>query len=224
LALEGYFAEGNKIAILGSSVYAPEFATDIDFMLFTKGGRNTLQCTPQFSREISEFLQSKTGSEDLRPHLIGPRDSVEDKPYNLEKLPKEDLYLDGCLLTGRFFPDDSFIKTHYESALGKDYLPFAWKRFAEHVMQFPIRDLRENKEKEDFHLLVHATKQLADNGFGELTGLIGRAEERYKILERQRSKGMDSFEYNSMLRLAMSDLYFGVCAFLPDPAKKHNSN
>ena len=172
MALENFFNDGNKLCVFGSFIYARETASDLDFTIFTIDGRNPFKCAPQYSGEILEFLESKFGKFNVNLDFSGQSNVSESVPYNLSNLPLTDEKLDGYFLTGKFFPDNVFLKTHYKKNFGENFLNILWSRFSNYVNNFTLQGVRLDKRQNDMLLLLNAANNLTVNKKYFLGGII----------------------------------------------------
>jgi len=196
MALKHFFQEGNKLAVFGSFIYLPKSASDLDFTIFTKDGKNPFPCAPEYAKEIINFFNSQFGKLDLRLDFTGKRDISDKLPYDLSDLPREDLRLDGYYLIGKFFPDDNFLQDHYRAILGKNFLTKLWKRYSRYIKDFPLQEERLSKRYKDIALLLKATEKLADL-YPAIREIIERYRTQYNSLNEQHEIGRINFgEYN----------------------------
>jgi len=186
--LQGFFAEGNKIAVIGSSIYLPNEATDVDFLLFTTDGENPFEQNPSSNEEMIRYLSMKGFKQKL--HYLSKEDK---KPYNIELLPIEDTRLDCCLLMGTIFGTeegqvkiniDEFLTQHYSQVFGKDYLIFAWKRFAKYVWDKHDKEQLMRRDK-DYMMIMQATEKITHlPEIGELVDcIIKKSIKEYENIE-----------------------------------------
>lgn len=189
MALDKFFAQGNKLGVFGSFVYMPDSAGDFDFTLFTHDGKNPFKCAPQYSPEVKNFLESKLGPLNLKMDFMGNIWSNPSSPYNIDNLPKDDVTLDGRLLVGVFYPDISFLVAHYQSLFGDDFLIQPWLRFIQHVESFQSSEIRIDKRHKDLPLILKATERLIEYGRTEYSSIVNRYKTQYQNLRRDYTSG-----------------------------------
>ncbi len=198
MALEKFFDEGNKVSVFGSFVYLREYASDLDLTLFTR--QQSLPFYPEYSEEVMQFLEDNFGRIDLPIDFTGRRDKVGKVPYDLSNLPADDRRLDGYLLTCVFFPDNSFLETHYKSMMGEDYLAKTWLRHAEDIQRNGLQEARLNKKNKDLALLLKSTEKVANNTHPYLWEIIGEFSEKHISYRRMYASGnINIIEYDRRL-------------------------
>lgn len=185
MPLEEFFEKGNALCIFGSTVYCPrpELAPDLDFTIFTHNGRNLFRCSPQYEPEICDFLKARFP--DANRFDFTGRGDYRNKPYNIDRLPKNDPALCGYFLTGRFFPSSNFLEQHYRKAFGKDYMLAVWLCLVDDVANFEYRGIRIGKRQKDLLLLLRATASLADGKYPGLSRLTAKYKRRFGTGQRR---------------------------------------
>lgn len=177
MALEYFFDNGNVMCITGSFRYLKECAPDLDFTLFTKYGKNLFTKSPQYAPEIRAFFIQKFG---FHPEIdfLGS-EKGEGRPYNMQVLPEDDPWLDAHFLTGKFFPDESFLHEHYTKIFGGNYLVHVWNRLAEEVKSFPENNVRSEKRHKDMIIMILATQKLLGQHL-YIGHILEEYEQRYR--------------------------------------------
>ena len=183
MKLEKFFEKGNKLAVFGSAVCDLSSANDVDFTLFTHGARLPFSCEPQHNDEIIECVDSLIGEPGHELDFFGRgRAKI---PYDIDKLPDEDERPDVVFLTGMFTPDDEFIKNHYKSRFGANYLPAIWMRFSGYIQDMPKAGVRMDKRDKDLGLLLRAAEKLTQEGYAELKDVVGGYRDLFKHVKKK---------------------------------------
>jgi len=214
MALEEFFEEGNKLGVFGSFVYSPESASDLDFTLFTTNGQEHFY-GPEYSDEITEFLESQYGKINLGLDFTGRRDTIQNTPYDLSNLPENDVRLDGHLLTGVFFPDNDFLNKHYEEGFGENFLVEAWLRYSKYVEGFKSQGARLDKRHKDLALLLRSAQRLVNDGHTELEETIRDYRSELEILNNAyRNDNMDIWDYKQKTRAMVPNFVTDINSLL----------
>lgn len=160
MGLEGFFRRGNKLVVFGSVMYDPANAADIDYSLFRAAPASMVNGDRW---AVERFLSAQFAGKSLACDFSGARDSICSNPYDLNNLPFDDPWLNGYFLTGKFFPDDGFLRSHYKKVHGRGYVAAVWENFVGDVLTMvPNRETRMNKRHKDILLLLSATGELAE--------------------------------------------------------------
>lgn len=189
MSLDTFFRDGNKLGILGSFVYLPEEARDLDITLFTHGGRNPFNCHPNYSDEIRDFLESCIGPISLRVDFSGDIWNNPSSPYDIDRLPIDSVSLDGQFLTGIFYPSIDFLVAHYKKLSGEDFLVQPWLRYMQHVEGFQNREVRLDKRPKDLPLILRATERLIEYGRKEFKPIVDEYRTKYQNLRNYYQQG-----------------------------------
>lgn len=209
-SLDDFFQRGNKIVVFGSVIYDPSSATDIDYSLFQKGRRSI---TSKDRKDVEEALVLGWGS-GLKCDFTGRRDVIYPEPYDVENLPPDDRRLDGYFLTGRFFPDDGFLRAHYREVYGERYIAGLWKNFADYVLvTVPNLEDRMHKRHKDILLLLAATKELAENS-SSIKEAIGKARAGHKAVLETYQSGRNMLMLQSKTEAMISEFINEVSGLL----------
>ena len=171
------FSEIKYIGVFGSFLWNPSTANDIDISLFTDDGELNNIISPSHNLKLRQYLEQQFGQIPEQIDFIGRRDSLTLKPYNLNKLPTNDIWLKGQYLTGIFLPNPDFLEKHFEATYGlnKDYL--LWLEFVEYITNFEYRGVRLEKTTQNQQLMLIATKKLIKSR-PELTQLIKKYDSK----------------------------------------------
>ncbi|HII66263.1 TPA: hypothetical protein HA295_05840 [Candidatus Woesearchaeota archaeon] len=211
MGLEGFFQRGNKLVVFGSVMYDPANAADIDYSLFRAAPASMVHGDRW---AVERFLPAQFAGRSLACDFSGAWDSICSDPYDLNNLPFDDRWLDGYFLTGKFFPDDGFLRSHYGKVHGRGYVAAVWKSFAEDVLTMvPNRETRMNKRHKDVLLLLGATRELAGAN-PSIRGVVEETMAEYNAAVGEYRSGNSMIVFRSTTESMIPAFISRVASFL----------